>query len=162
MHFFINTQYFLGFVQVTKSLYRVLLYTLLCLYARVTIFTSFPPPLGSMSRGSPLINSLTRILGRFITLQVNVSWGSITVIDNILYPIDCSFVLGIVDMVYCTTFGVQNYITSFTIGRSSSTTYPSSFCCIVIWSSYFCRLWVTMRFMFVTILPFFFGKKIHY
>jgi hypothetical protein len=73
LHFFINTQYFLGFVQVTKSLYRVLLYTLLCFYARVTIFTSFPPPLGSMSRGSPLINSLIRILGRFITLQANVS-----------------------------------------------------------------------------------------
>jgi hypothetical protein len=113
-----------------------------------------------MSKGFVLIGNFTQILGYFIALQVNASSGSITTIDNIMYPIGCSFVLVINDIVYCIIFEMQNYIASFTIDKSSSTTYSSSFRCIATWSSYFCRLWVTMWFMFVTILPLFFGKKI--
>ncbi len=97
------------------SLYGVLPYTLLCWYVRVTTFTSFPCPLSSMSRGFAFIGSFTRILGRLVALQVNAFWSSIIAINNIMYLIGCSFVLGTVDLVYCTIFGMQNYIASFII-----------------------------------------------
>jgi hypothetical protein len=83
-----------------------------------------------MSKGFVLIGNFTQILGYFIALQVNASSGSITTIDNIMYPIGCSFVLVINDIVYCIIFEMQNYIASFTIDKSSSTTYSSSFRCI--------------------------------
>ncbi len=41
------------------------------------------------------------ILGCFIALPINVSLGSMNVIDGIMYLARCSSVLGIFDIIYC-------------------------------------------------------------
>ncbi len=78
-------------------------------------------------------------------------------LDSILYPIGCSFVLDIIGIVYCTLFGLKNYVASFVNYIFSSITFSSSFCCMATWSNCFNKLWVTIWFMFVTILPLFLG-----
>jgi hypothetical protein len=50
-------------------------------------------PSNSMSKNIALIDSFIQILGYFITILINVSWGSISIVDGVLYPISCSFVL---------------------------------------------------------------------
>jgi hypothetical protein len=122
----------------------------------------FPHPFDSTSRTIAFINSLIWILGCFIALLVNVSRGSIIVVNSILYPTSRSFILGVHDMVYYIIFGVWIFLALFSNGISSSTTFSFSFYWIATLSNYFCRLWVTMQFMFVAILPFFFWnlKKI--
>lgn len=108
----------------------------------------FPHPFGSTSRGFSLIGSFIQILVHFITLPINVSWGSITTANDIMYFTSCYFVLGIFDMVYCIFPRIWNCATNC---------YYSSFYCMTTWSIYVCKLWVIIQFLFVAILPFFFG-----
>ncbi len=115
-----------------------------------------PHPSGLTSRGSMLNGSLAQILGCLIILLRNASQGSIFDADDILYLIHHSSILNIFCIVYCTLFGIWNHAVSFT--NCSSTTISSSFCCIVICFNWLYILWVTVRFMFVTILPLFFGN----
>jgi hypothetical protein len=83
---------------------------------------------------------------------VNDSQGSITIANNILYLVGRSFVLGIIGIVYYTLSWVWNYATSLTNITSPSTTFSSSFCCMVTWLNCLYKLWVTIWFMFVAIL----------
>ncbi len=87
---------------------------------------------------------------------INVSQSSITTIDNVMYPLGCSFILGIIGIMYYTIYGVWNCITSFTNYSSSSITFSFSLYCITAWYNCLCRLWVTTWFMLITILPVFF------
>jgi hypothetical protein len=75
-----------------------------------------------------------------------------------LYLACRSSILGILGIIYCIFSRVQNYITSFTNYIYSSTTFSFSLCCIVVCFNCFCRLRVTIRFMFVFILPLFLGN----
>jgi hypothetical protein len=43
-------------------------------------------------------------LNNFIALPINVSWGSITIADGVLYLTSHSYVLGILDIIYCISF----------------------------------------------------------
>ncbi len=53
-----------------------------------------------------LIDILVHTLGHFIALSMNVSQGSIIVVDDVLYLASHSSILGILVMVCCTFYGV--------------------------------------------------------
>jgi hypothetical protein len=106
-----------------------------------------PHPFDSTFRGFDFIGNFIQILGHLIALLVNVSWGSITTTNVIMYFTNCSSVLGIY-MVYCTLSRIWNCVANC---------YSSSFYCMATWSIYVCKLWVTTWFLFIAILPFFFG-----
>jgi len=107
--------------------------TLHCKFARVTMFALSPHPYGSMFEGTTFINSLIQILNHLITLPINVFWSSIIIVNDVLYLVSHSSILGILDMVYYIIFGMWNYAASFNSWSSSYTTFSFSFFWITIW-----------------------------
>lgn len=91
--------------------------------AKVTLFALFPHPSSPTFGSTTLIDNFLQILGRFITLLVFVSQGSITDANNILYFTSHSFVMCILDMVYYILSKVWNYVGSFNNNNSSSITF---------------------------------------
>lgn len=82
----------------------VLLCTVCCKYARITLITLSYHPFGLTFGGFAFIGSLAWTLNNFIALPINVSWGSITIADGVLYLTNHSYVLGILDIIYCISF----------------------------------------------------------
>jgi hypothetical protein len=77
------------------------------------LITLSPHPFGSTSKDSTFIGSFIHTLGCFIVLLMNIFLGSITIVDNILYHVGHSYVLGTIGIVYCIIFRVWNYVASF-------------------------------------------------
>lgn len=75
-------------------------YTFCCKSIAVTLFARFPHPFGSTSKSTTFIDNFLLILVHFIILLINVSQGSITDANNVLYLVSHSFILCILDMVY--------------------------------------------------------------
>ncbi len=107
----------------------------------------------------PLLTSSFGYCSHLIVLLLNGSQSSVTITNDIMHLIDCSFVLGIIDTIYCIFVRVWNYVVSFKICNSISFTFFFSSYWIVIWFSCFCRLWVNMQFMFIPILLLLLEKK---
>lgn len=125
------------------------------MFARVTFNELSPHPSNSTFKDIAFNDNLFQILGRLIALLVNVSWGSIITIDNVLYLGGHSSILGILDTMHYIFSGVWNYVASFNIYDSISFTFfPSSYQ-IATWSNCMYKLQVTMWFMFIHILFFF-------
>ncbi len=104
----------------------------------------FPILLIQLPRGATFNDNLFWILGCLIALQVSDFWSSITITDDIMYPIGCSFV-HIFNTISCTYFGMWNCFASFnTWGFVVSF---ASFCWIVTWPICFYILQVSMQFM---------------
>ncbi len=85
--------------------------TFRCKSTRVSLIALSPHPSGSIVGGIALNNILLWILGCFIVLPINVSQASIIVVDGIMYLISRSFILGILNIIYCTFSRMWNYIT---------------------------------------------------
>ncbi len=73
-----------------------------CKFAVVSWIALSPHPSSSIFGGIALNNILLWILGCFIVLPINVSQSSIIVVDGIMYVTNCSFILGIFNIIYCT------------------------------------------------------------
>jgi hypothetical protein len=68
-------------------------YTLHCRSIKITMFALSSHASSSMSINITFIDNFTQILGCFIAIPINVSRGSISIVDGVLHPIGCSFVL---------------------------------------------------------------------
>lgn len=82
-----------------------------CKSAKVSLIALYPHPSGSIFGSTALNNILLWILGCFIVLLVNVSQGSMIVVNGIMYFTSCSSIMGILNIVYCTFSRMWNYIT---------------------------------------------------
>ncbi len=80
----------------------ILFHSFPCKSTGVTLDALSPHPSSFTSKGSTLNGNLVWTPGCLIIVILNVSWGSITIVNDILYPTSRSFVLGILVMVYCT------------------------------------------------------------
>jgi hypothetical protein len=65
-----------------------------------------PHPFGSTFDGPTFNDNLSKILGHFIALLVNAFRDSIIVINDILYLVGPSFALSVIDVIYCTIYGM--------------------------------------------------------
>jgi hypothetical protein len=72
----------------------------------LTLFALSPHISSSMSKGIVVIDSFSWILGHLIALLINVSQGSIIITNNIMYLASHSSIMGILDIVYSTLFGM--------------------------------------------------------
>ncbi len=126
--------------------------TFCCKYVEVTLFALFPHLSGSTFGSTTFVDNFLQILGRFITLLIFASQGSITNANNVLYLTSHSFALRILDMVYYIISRVWNCVGSFNNNNSSSTTFAT-------WSNCLCKLWVNIWFTCVAILPLLFGNS---
>jgi hypothetical protein len=135
---------------VNKFIY-VFSYSFHYIYVGVTSSALFPHPFGSTFKGSTFIGNFIQTLGCLIALSMNVSWGFIIAMDNILYLASCSSVLGILGMVCCNFSRVWNCFASLANGSSPSITFLSSFCYMVYsfmqtssyYSIYVCHHFIT-------------------
>ncbi len=82
-----------------------------CKFAMVSWIALSPHPFGSIFGGIAFNNILLWILGYFIVLPINVSQSSIIVVDGIMYLTSHSFILCILNIIYCTFSRMWNYIT---------------------------------------------------
>ncbi len=107
-------KYLYRFVQITNFwddiLIFILSYTFCCKFVGIALITLSFDPFGSTSKGITLNNHLFPILGHFIALPINVYLCFITIVDNVLYLVGPSFVLGIFDTMYCTLSRVWNHV----------------------------------------------------
>jgi hypothetical protein len=97
----------------------ILSFSFHCRFAKVTLSALSPHPSIVTFGGFAFDGNLARTLGHLIALLMNVSRGSITIVNNILYPTSRSFVQGIFVMV--------NYIRNY---FASLINYSYSFYCI--------------------------------
>jgi hypothetical protein len=68
------------------------------------MITLFLHPFGSTSKGTTFYNNFFPILGHLIALPINVYLCSIIFANNVLYLVGPSFVLDILDTMYCIFF----------------------------------------------------------
>lgn len=125
------------------------------MFVRVTLNVLSPHPSSSTSGDIAFNDNPFQILGHLIALLINVSWGSIITIYNVLFPIGHSSVLGILDTMHCVFSRVWNYVVSFNIYGSIFFTFFCSSYQIATWSNCLYKFQVTMRFVFIPILLFF-------
>jgi hypothetical protein len=103
-------KYLYIFVQITifwdDIVIFILSYIFCCKFIVVTLITLSLHPFGSTSKGTTFNNNLSPILGHLIVLPINVYLCSITIPYDVLDLVGPSFVLGILDRIYCTLFGI--------------------------------------------------------
>jgi len=104
----------------------ILSYSFPCRFIKVTLIALSPHPFCSTRKGFAVIGNLVRTLGCFITLLVNVSWGSITSINDVLYLVSHSLIFGIFGILYI-FFGVWNCVASFVNYNISSITFLKNY-----------------------------------
>ncbi len=107
-------KYFYRFVQIINFCDNILIfilsYTFCYKFVGVTLITLSLDPFGSTPKGITLNNNLSPILGHFIASPINLYLCFITIVDNVLYLVGPSFVLGIFDTMYCTLSRVWNHV----------------------------------------------------